>query len=169
MPHALACRCCGQPVRSQPQAVPPRWAQVCCTAQAAGRAESDADSDADDEGGEQGRVSKKKRKLDNRLKIAVLKQLCPRPEVVEVWDVTAPDPQLLVYLKVLPTPWFQECCSPLSWPVWFVVLGGVWRRHHAQLQGCRSPRVLTVPQQVVLACHEHDPRSLLVVLAVNSY
>ena len=45
-------------------------------------------------------MSKKKRKLENRLKIAALKQLCPRPEVVEVWDVTAPDPGLLVYLKV---------------------------------------------------------------------
>ena len=28
-------------------------------------------------------------------------QVCPRPEVVEVWDVTAQDPKLLVYLKVL--------------------------------------------------------------------
>ncbi len=27
-------------------------------------------------------------------------QVCPRPEVVEVWDVTAQDPKLLVYLKV---------------------------------------------------------------------
>ena len=50
-------------------------------------------------------MSKKKRKLESRLKIAALKQLCPRPEVVEVWDVTAPDPQLLVYLKV------RQCTS----------------------------------------------------------
>lgn len=27
-------------------------------------------------------------------------QMCPRPEVVEVWDVTSPDPRLLVWLKV---------------------------------------------------------------------
>lgn len=27
-------------------------------------------------------------------------QTCPRPEVVEVWDVTSPDPRLLVWLKV---------------------------------------------------------------------
>ena len=58
--------------------------------------DSDADSDEEGDGG----VSKKKRKMENRLKIAALKQLCPRPEVVEVWDVTAPDPGLLVYLKV---------------------------------------------------------------------
>ena len=45
-------------------------------------------------------MSKKKQKQQSRLQIAALKQLCPRPEVVEVWDVTAPDPQLLVYLKV---------------------------------------------------------------------
>ena len=30
----------------------------------------------------------------------LLLQVCPRPEVVEVWDVTAQDPKLLVYLKV---------------------------------------------------------------------
>lgn len=44
-------------------------------------------------------MSKRKRKLESRLKIAELKQSCPRPEVVEVWDVTAQDPRLLVYLK----------------------------------------------------------------------
>lgn len=27
-------------------------------------------------------------------------QSCERPDVVEVWDVTAADPKLLVYLKV---------------------------------------------------------------------
>ena len=42
----------------------------------------------------------KAHKEANRLKIAELKQTCPRPEVVEVWDVTAQDPKLLVYLKV---------------------------------------------------------------------
>lgn len=68
---------------------------------------SDVDSDEENEG-EGGRVSKKKRKMLSRLKIAALKQLCPRPEVVEVWDVTAPDPQLLVYLKV--RPWLRCIC-----------------------------------------------------------
>jgi hypothetical protein len=53
-------------------------------------------SEDDDEG----KVSKRKHKMESRLKIAELKQTCPRPEVVEVWDVTAQDPRLLVYLKV---------------------------------------------------------------------
>ena len=47
-------------------------------------------------------MSKKKRKLASRLKIAELKQACERPDVVEIWDVTAMDPKLLVYLKVRP-------------------------------------------------------------------
>jgi hypothetical protein len=53
-------------------------------------------------GGEDGgsKLSKKQRKLLHRLKIAELKQQCARPDVVEVWDVTAPDPQTLVTLKV---------------------------------------------------------------------
>lgn len=33
-------------------------------------------------------------------RIAELKQGTSRPDVVEVWDVTAPDPHLLVFLKV---------------------------------------------------------------------
>ena len=70
-------------------------------AAAGARAAGDADSEEDEEGAE-GRVSKRKRKLESRLKIAELKQSCPRPEVVEVWDVTAQDPRLLVYLKVRP-------------------------------------------------------------------
>ena len=59
-------------------------------------ADSDEDADAEE------RKSKKKRKLQQRLRIADLKQTCPRPEVVEVWDVTAMDPKLLVFLKVVP-------------------------------------------------------------------
>ena len=50
--------------------------------------------------GEGGKISRKQRKLQQRIKVAELKQKAPRPEVVEVWDVTAPDPQLLVTLKV---------------------------------------------------------------------
>ena len=46
------------------------------------------------------KLSKKKLKLLNRLKVAELKAVCARPEVVEVWDVTGPDPPLLVFLKV---------------------------------------------------------------------
>ena len=36
----------------------------------------------------------------NRLTVAELKQLVDRPDVVEMHDVTAQDPRLLVYLKV---------------------------------------------------------------------
>ncbi len=42
------------------------------------------------------------------------KQECERPEVVEVWDVTAADPKLLVYLKAyrnsvpVPRHWSQK-------------------------------------------------------------
>ena len=61
-------------------------------------AERDSDDSGDDE---ETKGNKKKKKLEARLKIAELKQACPRPEVVEVWDVTAQDPKLLVYLKVI--------------------------------------------------------------------
>jgi len=44
-------------------------------------------------------LSKRKRKLLSRLSVAQLKQLVKRPDVVEVHDVTATDPRLLVYLK----------------------------------------------------------------------
>ena len=92
---------------------------------AAAALDSEADSDADDDA-DPNRMSKKKRKLESRLKIAALKQLCPRPEVVEVWDVTAPDPQLLVYLKVSNIVCFltfscaslwSGMCSVTSWPL----------------------------------------------------
>lgn len=53
-----------------------------------------------DGGKGEGKVSKKQLKQLRRLKIAELKQKCERPDVVEVWDVTSPDPQMLVFLKV---------------------------------------------------------------------
>lgn len=34
-----------------------------------------------------------------RMSVAELKTLVKRPDVVEVWDTTASDPRLLVYLK----------------------------------------------------------------------
>lgn len=70
--------------------------------QAAKEEPAGSDADSEGEGGEDGehKLSKKKRKLEARLKIAELKQECPRPDVVEIWDVTAQDPKLLVYLKV---------------------------------------------------------------------
>lgn len=44
-------------------------------------------------------LSKKKRRLKNRLSVAELKQMVNRPDVVEVHDVTSADPRLLIYLK----------------------------------------------------------------------
>ena len=59
-------------------------------------------------------MSRKARKLLTRMKVAELKQHCPKPEVVEVWDTTAADPRLLVFLKsyrnTIPVPhhWCQK-------------------------------------------------------------
>jgi hypothetical protein len=72
--------------------------------QQAGKAPaSDADSDDDGEGGGGGggaKLTKKQRKAMQLARISELKQATSRPDVVEVWDVTAPDPHLLVFLKV---------------------------------------------------------------------
>jgi len=60
------------------------------------------------------KISKKEKKRLKRLSIAVLKQLVKRPDVVEAWDVTSSDPNLLVYLKsyrnTVPVPrhWNQK-------------------------------------------------------------
>ena len=45
------------------------------------------------------KLSKRKLKKLNRLSVAELKQLVSRPDVVEMHDVTAKDPGLLVALK----------------------------------------------------------------------
>lgn len=45
------------------------------------------------------KVSKKQLKRQTRLSVAQLKQLVSRPDVVEMFDVTAKDPKLLVHLK----------------------------------------------------------------------
>lgn len=63
------------------------------------------DIDNDDEGGEfegTSGMSRKQRKEHQRNLISHLKALSPAPEVVEAWDVTAPDPLLLVHLKATP-------------------------------------------------------------------
>ncbi|KAI3951004.1 hypothetical protein MKW98_026458 [Papaver atlanticum] len=63
---------------------------------------------------ENGEVSNKKKKLQRRMKIAELKQLCARPDLVDVWDTTAANPKLLVFLKsyrnTVPVPrhWCQK-------------------------------------------------------------
>lgn len=77
-----------------------------------GKDSEDGDNSDDEDGKKE--LSKRQRKMLSRLKIAELKQLCERPDVVEVWDVTSPDPQLLVFLKAyrntvaVPRHWSQK-------------------------------------------------------------
>ncbi|VDL57734.1 unnamed protein product [Hymenolepis diminuta] len=59
----------------------------------------DDDDDEGDGTNKEPPLSKKKLKLLNRPTIAALKQVAARPDVVEMWDVCAKDPHLLVYLK----------------------------------------------------------------------
>lgn len=65
--------------------------------------EKDGDEDDDDamdvENDEKERISKRKMKKLTRLSVAELKQLVQRPDVVEMHDVTARDPKLLIQLK----------------------------------------------------------------------
>ena len=61
----------------------------------------DLDSSSDEEKEkEEKQMSKKKLRKLNRLTVAQLKQLVERPDVVEMHDVTAMDPKLLIHLKV---------------------------------------------------------------------
>jgi splicing factor 3B subunit 2 len=59
-------------------------------------------------------LSERRHRRQQRLTVAELKALVPRPELVEPWDVTAADPLLLVYLKyvtgsvVVPSNWRQK-------------------------------------------------------------
>ncbi|XP_053689978.1 splicing factor 3B subunit 2 isoform X2 [Sabethes cyaneus] len=67
--------------------------------------EKDEDEDDDDDAmdvddkDEKERISKRKMKKLTRLSVAELKQLVARPDVVEMHDVTARDPKLLIQLK----------------------------------------------------------------------
>ncbi|XP_055531501.1 splicing factor 3B subunit 2 [Wyeomyia smithii] len=67
--------------------------------------EKDDDDDDDDDPmdlddkDEKERISKRKMKKLTRLSVAELKQLVARPDVVEMHDVTARDPKLLIQLK----------------------------------------------------------------------
>ncbi|XP_045820737.1 splicing factor 3B subunit 2-like [Trifolium pratense] len=75
--------------------------------------DSEEEEENDNEQKEKG-VSNKKKKLQRRMKIAELKQISSRPDVVEVWDATSADPKLLVFLKsyrnTVPVPrhWCQK-------------------------------------------------------------
>ncbi|TRZ20881.1 hypothetical protein HGM15179_006216 [Zosterops borbonicus] len=62
---------------------------------------SDGDTSEDEQEKKQevSKLSKKKLRRMNRLTVAELKQLVARPDVVEMHDVSAQDPRLLVHLK----------------------------------------------------------------------
>ncbi|KAJ2368907.1 hypothetical protein H4S01_001318 [Coemansia sp. RSA 2610] len=62
---------------------------------------SDMDDSDDDRHGGSGGLSRKQKKK-SRMSVAELKQLAPRPEVVEWTDTSARDPELLVALKAAP-------------------------------------------------------------------
>ncbi|XP_053674988.1 splicing factor 3B subunit 2 isoform X2 [Anopheles nili] len=64
-----------------------------------GMEEDDDDLGDHDEKDDKEKISKRKLKKLNRLSVAELKQLVTRPDVVEMHDVTARDPKLLVQLK----------------------------------------------------------------------
>lgn len=70
-----------------------------------GRFDDDDDDDEDEDANgqadkdEKDKLSKRKQKKLTRLSVAELKQLVTRPDVVEMHDVTARDPKLLVQLK----------------------------------------------------------------------
>uniref|UniRef100_A0A182PL90 PSP proline-rich domain-containing protein n=1 Tax=Anopheles epiroticus TaxID=199890 RepID=A0A182PL90_9DIPT len=61
--------------------------------------DDDDDMGDQDEKDDKEKISKRKLKKLNRLTVAELKQLVTRPDVVEMHDVTARDPKLLVQLK----------------------------------------------------------------------
>lgn len=61
--------------------------------------DDDDDMDENDKKDDKDKMSKRKFKKLTRLSVAELKQLVNRPDVVEMHDVTARDPKLLVQLK----------------------------------------------------------------------
>ena len=61
--------------------------------------DDDDDEDMKKEEDDKPKLSKRKMKLLKRMSIAELKQTVSRPDVVEMHDVTAKDPKLLVHLK----------------------------------------------------------------------
>lgn len=83
-----------------PQGAEPRSAGDAAGQPKATTSDADSDDDGEGGGGDGPKLTKKQRKAMQLARIAELKQATARPDVVEVWDVTAPDPHLLVYLKV---------------------------------------------------------------------
>ncbi|KAM3240421.1 hypothetical protein ACQJBY_053859 [Aegilops geniculata] len=90
------------------------------------------------------------------MKIAELKQICNKPDVVEVWDATAVDPKLLVYLKsyrnTVPVPrhWSQKrkflqgkqgiAKRPFQLPV-FIAATGIEKMRQAYIKRENSKRL----------------------------
>nr|VZI24089.1 unnamed protein product [Spirometra erinaceieuropaei] len=74
-------------------------AKASAQAAAAAAASESKKKKGEEEGEAPAPLSKKKLKLLNRPSVASLKQAVSRPDVVEMWDVCACDPLLLVYLK----------------------------------------------------------------------
>lgn len=68
----------------------------------------DDDEIPDEEAEKDTKISKKKRKELNKLSVAELKAMVPKPEIVEWTDTSAPDPRLLVHIKshrnIVPVP-----------------------------------------------------------------
>ncbi|KAL6573960.1 hypothetical protein OROHE_001502 [Orobanche hederae] len=83
-------------------------------ADAALKKDSDSEEEEQETQQKEKGISNRKKKLQRRMKIAELKQISTRPDVVEVWDATASDPKLLVYLKsyrntvAVPRHWCQK-------------------------------------------------------------
>ncbi|XP_069738999.1 LOW QUALITY PROTEIN: splicing factor 3B subunit 2, partial [Phaenicophaeus curvirostris] len=63
------------------------------------KSDEDSSEDEQEKKPEAPKLSKKKLRRMNRFTVAELKQLVARPDVVEMHDVTAQDPKLLVHLK----------------------------------------------------------------------
>lgn len=63
---------------------------------------------------DQPKMNRKQRKEAKRMKVAYLKSICQKPDLCEGWDVTSPDPILLMYLKAykntvqVPVHWSQK-------------------------------------------------------------
>ncbi|KAJ3389792.1 Splicing factor 3B subunit 2 [Entophlyctis sp. JEL0112] len=87
------------------------------SSQTVGDEEDDAEAEA------KAIASKKKKKLEQRLSIAQLKQIVPKPEVVEWVDITAANPTLLVHLK--------SCRNSVPIPIH-------WQQKRKYLQGKRG-------------------------------
>lgn len=90
---------------SEPTEEEKALAEAKAKAKEMGRFDDDDDDDEDEEArlkaeqDEKEKMSKRKQKKLTRLSVAELKQLVTRPDVVEMHDVTARDPKLLVQLK----------------------------------------------------------------------